>query len=430
MNPRQANTALVLSTLAFAISFAVWGMLAPMAKTFQTELSLTEGQVWLLIAIPVILGSVLRLPMGMLADRFGGRIVFGLLLLLIAVPAWMLSFSSSYAALLLGGLLLGMAGTSFSIGVALVSKWFPPQKQGLVLGIYGLGTGGQSIALLAVPLLANQFGWQTTYRIFGAVALMVGIVFLLFARNAPAAGQPKGLGEMLRVLYQQPLCWVLGLFYFLTFGGFVALGIGLPKLLQEVFHLTREDAGMRVAFFALLATALRPVGGWLSDRIGGARVLLGEGVAALISAAEPVPSLLPHAPASEEAPPASPRCGPRSRCPRAGETHGVRCRSRLRVRRRSHPWRGGLGDRSRLHTGERRNGRSGSAEQQSGGRDRQLSSARSNPSRRVKGRLPGGHRGFHGFRLPGPAGGASGKKPGGNGEIPCDMSGGSGRHER
>jgi NNP family nitrate/nitrite transporter-like MFS transporter len=285
MNPRESTKALTLSTLAFAISFAIWGMIAPMAKTFQKDLHLTEQQAWLLIAVPVLLGSVMRLPMGMLADRYGGRIVFGLLLLFIAAAGFMLSFARSYSELLVWGLLLGMAGTSFSIGVAFASRWFPPQKQGFALGIYGAGNIGQSIALFAIPILSTLWGWQAAYRLFAFVALAWGVVFLLFARNAPVVVQPKSFGAMLKVLYEQPLSWLLSLFYFVTFGGFVALSIGLPKLLQEIFQLTREDAGLRVAGFVVLATAMRPLGGWISDRIGGARLLVsvftGAGILAL-----------------------------------------------------------------------------------------------------------------------------------------------------
>ncbi|HXG22952.1 MAG TPA: MFS transporter, partial [Chthonomonadales bacterium] len=264
MNTRESTKALTLSTLAFAISFAVWGMIAPMAKTFQKDLNLTEQQTWLLIAVPVLLGSIIRLPMGMLADRFGGRIVFGLLLLFIAISAFMLSFARSYTDLLFWALLVGMAGTSFSVGVAFASKWFSPQRQGFALGVYGAGNIGQSIALFGVPVLAGLWNWQTTYRLFALVALAWGIVFLLFARNAPVQVQPKPFGAMLRVLYEQPLSWLLALFYFVTFGGFVALSIGLPKLLQEIFQLSREDAGLRVAGFVVLATAMRPLGGWIS----------------------------------------------------------------------------------------------------------------------------------------------------------------------
>lgn len=276
MNARESTRALTLSTLAFVISFAVWGMISPMAKTFQTSFHLTEQQAWLIIAIPVILGSIFRLPMGMLADRYGGRIVFGVLLLFIAFPAWMLSIASSFHELALWGLLLGMAGTSFSIGVAFTSKWFPPEKQGFALGVYGAGNIGQSIALFCIPFLAKSMGWPATYRLFAAAALIWGVVFLLFARNAPAPAQPKSFGAMLKVLAENPLSWLLALFYFVTFGGFVALSIGLPKVLQEVFpgFIDREDAGLRVAGFVVLATAMRPLGGWLSDRVGGARLLM------------------------------------------------------------------------------------------------------------------------------------------------------------
>ncbi|HLV78733.1 MAG TPA: nitrate/nitrite transporter [Chthonomonadaceae bacterium] len=295
MKPRDAQIALFFSTLAFAISFALWGMLSPLAKTFQTQLHLTEQQVWMLIATPVLLGSIIRLPMGMLADRFGGRIVFGVLLMFIALPAFMLSRAASYSDLLLWGLLLGMAGTSFSVGVAFTSKWFPPQKQGMALGIYGAGNIGQSLALFGVPLLSGLLGgWQMTYRVFALVALVYGIIFLLFARNAPVQAQPKSFGEMMKVLGTQPLAWLLSLFYFVTFGGFVALSLGLPKLLQEIFHLTKEDAGLRVAGFVLLATLLRPVGGVLSDKFGGAKVLVGVFAgAALLALGMTQPQIVP-----------------------------------------------------------------------------------------------------------------------------------------
>jgi NNP family nitrate/nitrite transporter-like MFS transporter len=273
MNRPGANRALALSTLAFAIAFACWGMIAPLAKTFQAELGLSEGQVWTLIAVPVLLGSLGRLPLGMLTDRFGGRRIFGLLLIGTAIPAFLLSFAGSFAALVLGGLLLGAAGTSFAVGVGLVSKWFAAERQGFALGVYGAGNVGQSLALFGVPLLSGWIGWPNTFRAFGLLALTWGVGMLLFARDAETTAKPKSAAEMLRVLREQPLSWLLGLFYFVTFGGFVALSIGLPKLLQEVFQLTREDAGLRVAGFVLLATGARPLGGWLSDRIGGARLL-------------------------------------------------------------------------------------------------------------------------------------------------------------
>jgi NNP family nitrate/nitrite transporter-like MFS transporter len=275
MDQKGSTRALALSTVAFAISFAVWGMISPMAKTFQKEMHLTEQQTWLIIALPVLLGAVGRLPIGMLADRYGGRRVFGTLLLSISVPAFMLSRAHAYSDLLFWGLILGIAGTSFSVGVSFTSRWFPPQKQGFALGVYGAGNIGQSIALFGIPLLASRMGgWQSTYQVFALAALVYGVLFLLMAVDAPARTAPKSFGAMLTLLAKSPMAWLLSLYYFVTFGGFVALSIGLPKLLQELFNLTKEDAGLRVAGFVLLATAMRPIGGWLSDRIGGAKLLL------------------------------------------------------------------------------------------------------------------------------------------------------------
>lgn len=275
MKNREATKMLILTTLGFAISFAVWGMIAPMAKTFQKELHLSEQQTWFMIALPVLLGAIGRLPIGMCADRFGGRAVFGTLLVLISIPAFFLSQAQSYHDMLLWGLILGTAGTSFSAGVALTSRWYPPEKQGLALGVYGVGNIGQSIALFSIPLLSKTLGsWQLTFKLFALISLVYGVIFLIIARDSPVKVTPKPLGAMLKVLGNQPVVWMLALFYFVTFGGFVALGIGLPKLLQEIFHLQTADAGLRVAGFVVVATLMRPIGGMMSDKIGGSRLLM------------------------------------------------------------------------------------------------------------------------------------------------------------
>ena len=271
---KGSSKALFLSTISFAIAFAVWGMISPLAKTFQTNFSLTEQETWSIIAIPVLLGSIIRIPMGMLTDKFGGRIVFGLLLLFIALPAYKLSFADSYNDFVIWGLALGMAGTSFSVGVGFASKWFPPEKQGLALGIFGMGNIGQSIALFGIPVLTSALSWQISYKLFALTTLIWGIIFLLFARNAESKAKPKSFTEMIRLLLTEPLTWLLSLFYFVTFGGFVALSISLPKLLQEIFHISFQDAGFRVAGFVVVATLMRPVGGWIADKVGGAKTLM------------------------------------------------------------------------------------------------------------------------------------------------------------
>lgn len=269
-----AARALFLSTTAFAVAFAVWGLISALAPSFTEIYGLSATSKSIMIAIPVLLGSIGRLPAGMLADRYGGRTVFAALLVISAIPAFFIGFSDSYNQLLILGLFLGLAGTSFAIGVAFTSKWFAAEKQGTALGIYGAGNIGQSLAVFFAPVLALQFGsWRTVFFVFGAVSLLWGIVFYLFARNAETTAKPKTFAENLKVLRTTPLAWVLSLFYFLTFGGFVAFSIYLPTLLKDVFNLSATDAGARTAGFVILATVMRPVGGILADKIGGAKVL-------------------------------------------------------------------------------------------------------------------------------------------------------------
>ncbi|HKS27663.1 MAG TPA: MFS transporter [Pyrinomonadaceae bacterium] len=271
-----ARRALFLSTTAFAVSFAVWGLIAALAPTFSQLYGLSAKSKSLLIAVPVLLGSLGRLPAGMLADRFGGRRIFAALLVLSSIPAALVGFSTSYSQLLWLGLALGLAGTTFSVGVGFTSKWFAQDKQGTALGVYGMGNIGQSVAVFGAPVLALYLGsWRPVFFAFAAISLVWGIVFCLTARDAATTAKPKTLSENLSVLRRSPLAWVLSLFYFITFGGFVAFSIYLPTLLRDMFKLSATDAGARTAGFVILATLMRPLGGWLADRWGGARVLLG-----------------------------------------------------------------------------------------------------------------------------------------------------------
>ena len=239
-----------------------------------TELyRLSASQTAFLVAVPVLLGSLARLPMGMLTDRFGGRAVFTILMLFSAVAAWLVPLTTSYSALLASAFFLGLAGASFSIGAAFVSRWTPAARQGTALGLYGLGTLGQSLAVFGGPVVAGMFGWPAVFRIVsGGLFLWTGL-YAVLARNPPQPARPVGIGAMVSLLKREPTAWLLGAFYFLTFGGFVAFSIYLPTLLRTQFHLVPTDAGFRVAGFVVLATLMRPVGGWLADRIGGAQVL-------------------------------------------------------------------------------------------------------------------------------------------------------------
>ena len=269
-----APKSLFLATTAFAIAFANWGLIAGLAPLLKKELGLSVSQASLMIAIPVLLGALGRIPAGILTDRFGARWVFSLLLGFGIVPTVALAIDRSYNSLLFWGFFLGILGSSFAIGVAFVSRWYPPKRQGMATGIYGAGNIGQSIAVFGGPVLGSWIGIPATFLIFGIASLAWGIVFAITAQNPPVKVRPKTFRECLSVLQTEKLTWALSLFYGLTFGGFVALSIYLPTLLQEMFALTPADAGARTAFFVILATLCRPVGGWLSDRIGGQILLL------------------------------------------------------------------------------------------------------------------------------------------------------------
>ncbi len=265
---------LALGTISMAVCFVSWGLIGPFASRFKDLFHLTASQTAFLVATPVLLGGLARLPMGLLTDRYQGRVVFSALTLFAAIPPFLIPQAPSYGMLLGFAFLLGLAGSSFAVGIGFVSPFFPREKQGSALGIYGLGNIGQSVAAFGGPALALLVGMQNVFRGVGVLLLIWGVAFAIFGRNAPVAkSQPKSLGAMLSLLKRQPLVWVLASFYFLTFGGFVAFSIYLPSLLRDQFKLTPADAGLRAAGFVVLATLIRPVGGWLADKIGGARVL-------------------------------------------------------------------------------------------------------------------------------------------------------------
>jgi len=270
-----AKRNLALGTISFAICFAIWGMISAFAPAFRAELHLSARSTAFLVAVPVLLGSLARLPMGMLTDRFGARIVFTALLIFSAGAAALIPLAKGFNQLIAFGFLLGMAGSSFAIGVGYVSRWFPPQSQGTALGVYGMGNIGQSAAVSLGPVIAGIVGRPNLYYGVAVLAVVWAAVFALLARDAPRTSPPAGLGPMLQVLTRERLSWALSAFYFLTFGGFVAFSIYLPSLLKDQFRLSAADAGFRTAGFVVLATLMRPIGGILADRIGGARVLSG-----------------------------------------------------------------------------------------------------------------------------------------------------------
>jgi NNP family nitrate/nitrite transporter-like MFS transporter len=265
---------LMLATGAFAICFAVFGSVSAMMPILRKDLGLDPLQVSIALAIPVLLGSLGRIPLGMLTDRYGGRLIFPIVMGCSIIPAMLMGFVTEYWQLVACGFFIGIALASFSIGVGFVSGWYPPERQGYALGVYGAGNIGQSLAAFGSPVLAAALGFKWGFWTFGVLLLAWLVLFLLKAENAPRRAPAKPLGDIVKPL-KDVKSWRLSLYYFLTFGGFVAMAIYLPIFLTEIFRLTPGDAGFRTAGFVLLATVMRPVGGALADRIGGRKILLG-----------------------------------------------------------------------------------------------------------------------------------------------------------
>ena len=270
--PAGNGLQLALATGVFAVCFAMFGSMAGMMPTLSERFHLTEAQVGVAIAIPILLGSIGRIPLGILTDRFGGRAIFLWVLALSVVPVIAMPLVDGFTQLLICGFFLGIPLAVFSVGVGFVSGWYPPAKQGFALGIYGAGTIGQSLALMGAPLLVSVVGFNWGFWAYAIIGLVWLVLMLPLARNAPRRGPQKTLRDFTAPL-AQPMSWVLSLYYFLTFGGFLAMAGYLPKFLTLTFHLTKQDAGLRAGGFVLLATLMRPIGGWLADRIGGKCIL-------------------------------------------------------------------------------------------------------------------------------------------------------------
>jgi len=268
----SAKVQLALGTGAFALCFAVFGSLSAMMPILSMQMHLTSVQKSIAVAVPVLLGSLGRIPLGLLTDRLGGRSVFTAVMLLSIIPAFLMGGVHDYAHLIAYGFLIGIGLASFSVGVGFVSGWYPANKQGFALGVYGAGNIGQSLAAFGAPIIAAAIGFRWGFWTFGVLLAIWLLIFAIAARNAPRRGAAKTFAETIRPLEDRQ-SWILSLYYFLTFGGFVAMAIYLPIFLTEMFHQTPQQAGLRTAGFVVLATAMRPLGGVLADKVGGHTIL-------------------------------------------------------------------------------------------------------------------------------------------------------------
>ncbi|QEC48804.1 NarK/NasA family nitrate transporter [Baekduia soli] len=273
----HATRALILATFAFTACFYAWSIIGPLSPTLQKHLQLSEFQTAAMVAVPVLLGSILRVPLGILADIYGGRRVFSALMAFSIVPVAALAvWHDALATVIALGLLLGVAGASFAVGVVFVNGWYPPERRGFALGVYGMGMGGTVLAALTAPRIAKPLGLQAPFIVAAGVLVVATVIFASMARDAAKPAPRTGrvsLVAPLAIFRTSARAWALTLFYFLSFGGFVAMFLYLPKLLVGVYGLSKIDAGSRAAGFALLAVLGRPVGGLLADRLDPKHVL-------------------------------------------------------------------------------------------------------------------------------------------------------------
>ena len=288
---RGALRALVLATLALAVNFWAWNLLGPLAPTYRELLGLSPFQVSLLVSIPALVGACARIPIGALTDRYGGRLMFTVVSALTIVPVLFLAVTDAYPSLLVGGFFLGLGGASFAVGIPFVNAWVPPERRGLALGIYGAGNVGTAISGFLSPSIAENVSLSAAYFMVAAALAVTAVAFALLARDAPdRLSTSESISKRFVAAVKLPIARDLALMYAITFGGFVAFGAYLPTFLTEAYDRSVQDAAFRAAGFIVLATATRPIGGALSDRFGGARVLLVSlvviGVGAIVTAFE------------------------------------------------------------------------------------------------------------------------------------------------
>ncbi len=273
---RRPFVMLGLAALGFALNFWAWALLSPLGPHFKQTLHLTSFQQALLVAVPVVVGSLGRIPVGALTDRLGGRVMFPLVSLATIVPVLFIGQLGyrSYGALLVGGFFLGVGGTAFAVGVPFVSAWFPPERRGMAVGVFGAGMGGTAISALTTVKLMKAHGIHTPFWICAAALAAYAAIALVLLRDAPGRMQPtEPFARRLLAAARLPVTSQLAVLYAVAFGGYVAFSVYLPTYLKTAYGLEQQDAANRMAGFVLLAVIARPLGGWLSDRIDPLRVL-------------------------------------------------------------------------------------------------------------------------------------------------------------
>jgi NNP family nitrate/nitrite transporter-like MFS transporter len=271
--------ALAASTVAFTVCFAVWTIFSIIGVRIKDELGLSETEFGLLVGTPILTGSLVRIGLGIWADRAGGRLVYALTMVAAALATFLLAYAQTYTQMLIAALGVGLAGGSFAVGVAYVSRFFPPHRQGTALGIFGIGNVGAAVTKFLAPLVLVAGGWQSVAQAWAAALLVMAAVFWFTTEDDPAvrerrAGrvQPKSLREEFAPLKNVQV-WRFALYYFFVFGGFVALALWLPRYLIGVYGFDIATAGLIGAAYSVPASIFRAWGGALSDRLGARSIM-------------------------------------------------------------------------------------------------------------------------------------------------------------
>lgn len=283
MNMKKGVSQLTLQTLSLVAGFMAWSIISPLMPFISQDVDISPGQISVILAIPVILGSVLRVPFGYLTNIVGAKWVFFWSFIVLLLPIFLLGQAQSPGMLMLSGFFLGIGGAIFSVGVTSVPKYFSKDKVGLANGIYSVGNIGTAVSSFCAPVLAGAIGWQNTVRSYLIILSIFAILmFLLGDKNEPKVKIP--LMAQVKDLSKNYKLYYLSLWYFITFGAFVAFGIFLPNFLVDHFSIDKVDAGIRSGIFIALATFLRPVGGVIGDKFNAVQALIIDFVIMIIGA--------------------------------------------------------------------------------------------------------------------------------------------------
>jgi len=273
----KQNTVLAMNTVAFAFNFAVWTMFSIIGIKIKQELGLSDTQFGVLVATPILTGSITRLPLGILTDYYGGRIVYFIQMVFVAAATYGLAYATEYWQYLVAGLFVGLAGGSFAIGIAYTSAWFEKEKQGTAMGIFGAGNAGAAITNLVAPLIVVAVGWRMVPVYYSIAMLLMAIVFWFLTFDDPhqqerkEKGTHKTLAEQLAPLKELRV-WRFGLYYYFVFGGFVALALWLPRYYMGEYNLDLKTASIITMIFTLPSGLVRALGGYSSDKLGARTV--------------------------------------------------------------------------------------------------------------------------------------------------------------